>query len=350
MMMLNENIREIRKTNNMTQEQLAEVMGVSTASVSKWETGQSAPEISALLALADYFDVSVDTLLGHEVKADRKKSMLEEMNNFAGEQRFDEATAIAGKLLRNYPNNYDVVEAISNLYYQIQVCTGDRSAMEYSINLFHRLFALADDVSGAKRLELLSRLGNRYELLQDFTMSRKYYEESNVNGMNDRALAYLLASEKQDIHSVRAISNVFLQSLFYMLTDIMKLSELWGSLGEPEKARAALNWGINCLESCGSDIIQTYASVGMAMHLSLVGMENEAGNMNQTEEHIRKAIRLAGGKVESQDAGFLSSEKPTVISSQELHSPEALVALLQAMGLDSFVPIAADELTKLKST
>ena len=85
----------------------------------------------------------------------------------------------------------------------------------------------------------------------------------------------------------------------------------------------------------------------MAMHLSLVGMENEAGNMNQTEEHIRKAIRLAGGKVESQDAGFLSSEKPTVISSQELHSPEALVALLQAMGLDSFVPIAADELTKL---
>ena len=57
-MMLNENIREIRKINNMTQEQLAEVMGVSTASVSKWETGQSAPEISALLALADYFDVS----------------------------------------------------------------------------------------------------------------------------------------------------------------------------------------------------------------------------------------------------------------------------------------------------
>ena len=129
-MMLNENIREIRKINNMTQEQLAEVMGVSTASVSKWETGQSAPEISALIALADYFDVSVDTLLGHEVKADRKKSMLEEMDNFAGEQRFDEATAIAGKLLRNYPNNYDVVEAVSNLYYQIQVCTGDRSAME----------------------------------------------------------------------------------------------------------------------------------------------------------------------------------------------------------------------------
>ena len=349
-MMLNENIRDIRKTNNMTQEQLAEVMGVSTASVSKWETGQSAPEISALLALADYFDVSVDTLLGHEVKADRKKSMLEEMDNLAGEQRFDEATAIAGKLLRNYPNNFDVVEAVSNLYYKIQVCTGDRSAMEYSINLVHRLFALADDFSGAKRFELLSRLGNRYELLQDYTMSRKYYEESNVNGMNDRALAYLLAAEKQDIHSVRAISNVFLQSLFYMLTDIMKLSELWGSLGCSEKARAALDWGINCLESCGSEIVQTYASIGMAMHLSLAGMEIETGNMNQTEEHIRKAIRLAGRNVDSQDSGFLSFDKPTVISSQELHSPEALVALLQAMGLENFVPAARDELTRLQTT
>ena len=269
------------------------------------------------------------------------------MDSFAGEQRFDEATAIAGKLLRNYPNNYDVVDAVSNLYYQIQVCTGDRSAMEYSINLLHRLFALADDFSGAKRFELLSRLGNRYELLQDFTMSRKYYEESNVNGMNDRALAYLLAAEKQDIHSVRAISEVFLQSLFYMLTDIMKLSELWGSLGCSEKARAALDWGINCLESCGSEIVQTYASVGMAMRLSLMSLENKAGNINQAERHIREAVRLAGGKAESQNAGFLSSDKPTIISSQELHSPEALVALLQAMGLDSFVSIARDELTKL---
>ncbi len=345
--MLNENIREIRKTNNMTQEQLAEVMGVSTASVSKWETGQSAPEISALIALADYFDVSVDALLGHEVKADRKKSMLEEMDSLADEQRFDEATAIAEKLLRNYPNNYDVVEAVSNLYYQIQVCTGDRSAMEYSINLVHRLFALADDFSGAKRFELLSRLGNRYELLQDLTMARKYYEESNVNGMNDRALAYLLAAEKQDIHSVQAISNVFIQSLFHMLTDIMKLSELWNSLGCSEKACAALEWGINCLESCGSEIVQNYASVGMVMHMSLMGLENEAGNNNQAEKHIREAVRLAGGKVESRDADFLSSDKPAVISSQELHSPEALVALLQAMGLDNFVSIAKDELTKL---
>ena len=143
------------------------------------------------------------------------------------------------------------------------------------------------------------------------------------------------------------VGRCVVKCVHYMLTDIMKLSELWGSLGCSEKARAALDWGINCLESCGSEIVQTYASVGMAMHLCLVGMENEAGNINQTEKHIRKAIRLAGGKVDSQDAVFLSSDKPTVISSQELHSPEALVALLQAMGLDNFVPIARDELTKL---
>lgn len=41
MMMLNENIRNVRKEKGMTQEALAEAMGVTTAAVSKWETGVS---------------------------------------------------------------------------------------------------------------------------------------------------------------------------------------------------------------------------------------------------------------------------------------------------------------------
>lgn len=54
----------LRKQQNITQEKLAAEMGVSIAAVSKWETGNSLPDIVMLCALADYFRVTTDELLG----------------------------------------------------------------------------------------------------------------------------------------------------------------------------------------------------------------------------------------------------------------------------------------------
>ena len=48
----------------MTQEQLAEAMGVSASAVYKWESNQSTPEIHLILEMADLFHTSTDVLLG----------------------------------------------------------------------------------------------------------------------------------------------------------------------------------------------------------------------------------------------------------------------------------------------
>lgn len=59
-------IMQGRKAKGITQEELAQFMGVSKAAVSKWETGQSYPDITYLPQLAAYFNISVDELLGYE--------------------------------------------------------------------------------------------------------------------------------------------------------------------------------------------------------------------------------------------------------------------------------------------
>ena len=61
---LGNNIMILRKENGMTQEQLATALGISFQAVSKWETGNSCPDISTLPLLADLFSVSVDQLIG----------------------------------------------------------------------------------------------------------------------------------------------------------------------------------------------------------------------------------------------------------------------------------------------
>ena len=63
-MNIGKNILELRKQKNITQEELAAELGVTAAAVSKWENGYTLPDILMLCALADYFEVTTDELLG----------------------------------------------------------------------------------------------------------------------------------------------------------------------------------------------------------------------------------------------------------------------------------------------
>lgn len=61
-------ILELRKKKNVTQEELAAELGVTAAAVSKWENNYTLPDILMLCALADYFQVTTDELLGRNVE------------------------------------------------------------------------------------------------------------------------------------------------------------------------------------------------------------------------------------------------------------------------------------------
>ncbi|MBQ6841155.1 MAG: helix-turn-helix transcriptional regulator [Bacilli bacterium] len=62
-MNLSENIKKIRKENNLSQEQLAEKLGVSRQSVSKWESGQAYPEMDKVIQICDLFNLNMDELM-----------------------------------------------------------------------------------------------------------------------------------------------------------------------------------------------------------------------------------------------------------------------------------------------
>lgn len=72
-MTLGEKIYKLRTNRSMTQEQLAEKIGVSRQSVSKWETDSAIPDIEKLKLLAEIFEVSITELLGLECEEDTKR-------------------------------------------------------------------------------------------------------------------------------------------------------------------------------------------------------------------------------------------------------------------------------------
>ena len=62
-MQIGETIRKYRKEKNMTQEEMANRLGVTAPAVNKWENGNSYPDIMMLVPIARLLDISLDTLL-----------------------------------------------------------------------------------------------------------------------------------------------------------------------------------------------------------------------------------------------------------------------------------------------
>lgn len=66
-------LRELRKERNLTQEQLAELFGVTNRSVSRWENGVNLPDFDLVIEIVNYFDITIDEFLDGE----RRKEMID---------------------------------------------------------------------------------------------------------------------------------------------------------------------------------------------------------------------------------------------------------------------------------
>ena len=64
MLIINERIKELRTSQNLTQKQIAEHLQVQPVTFQRFEYGDRRPSIDTLVSLADYFDVSLDYLVG----------------------------------------------------------------------------------------------------------------------------------------------------------------------------------------------------------------------------------------------------------------------------------------------
>lgn len=98
----------------MTQEKLAELVGVSTAAVSKWECGNSYPDITLLPKLAEIFDVYMDYRFDYR-KAEEKTipETVAEANRLGKEGKREDAITLLRQTLERYPQNEMITFALA---------------------------------------------------------------------------------------------------------------------------------------------------------------------------------------------------------------------------------------------
>lgn len=143
-----------RKEKGLTQEELADYLGVSKPAVSKWESGQSYPDIMLLPVLAAFFNTSVDALLGYEAqmtKADIRKLYARLSGAFAAEP-FDTVLAECREVVRKYHACWSLLYAVAVLFVNHCALAGSPEA---SLDILREAVGLLENVeneSGDARL------------------------------------------------------------------------------------------------------------------------------------------------------------------------------------------------------
>ena len=117
---LGKRIRELRKRDGVTQETLAEALGVTSQAVSRWEANGSYPDMEMVPAIANYFGVSIDELFGYDNNRETKiNCILEKVNSFGIKGRSDDAWVeeclfVLREGLAEFPKNERLMLALAD--------------------------------------------------------------------------------------------------------------------------------------------------------------------------------------------------------------------------------------------
>ncbi len=127
MIKLSENIRKYRLQKEMTQSQFASVFNVSEQAVSRWENGNTFPDITLLPALADYFGITIDELMGMENYKDEKEidEIIRSVKECERKGLITESITILQKASKKYPTNYTILLYLAEML-NFENCLDDK--------------------------------------------------------------------------------------------------------------------------------------------------------------------------------------------------------------------------------
>ena len=119
-MTIGANIKQLRQEQDLTQEQLADALGITSRAVSQWETDRTAPDISQLPALANFFNVTTDQLLGVDIykRNDAIGSILEyDQKTFGPVGDMEGSIEYLTEKLREYPTSHELIRGLVGSLY-----------------------------------------------------------------------------------------------------------------------------------------------------------------------------------------------------------------------------------------
>lgn len=292
------NIKRLRLEKGLTQEQLAELLCVSTAAVSKWESKNTYPDITLLFPLASIFGVSIDELMGYDVNSEKEISEYEEKYYQLWQARDGEAlVSVMKEAIVRYPAEYRLLVRYLNalVWHKGKSNEAIIEAKNEIIAVYERIIdnCTVDSIRmWAKKIIIgfyikLSSIEGTGITIKD--AENILNELPLMQNSRDYMLCRFYKDERRDMASKAAVSE-----LLYLLNDVITVNWVY-------RADVSLKERINVLETLISINKTVYTNedfgknyINMAFSLASLGcFYYDNGEIEKAKERIREALALA---------------------------------------------------------
>lgn len=198
-------ITNLRKQRGITQEQVANFVGVSKAAVSKWETGLSYPDISLLPKLATFFNLSIDELLGYKPQMTKENIRIlynRLANDFTKkdfEEVFEEINAICDEYYACFPLLMQMANLLLNYY----------------------------PTAGTNQQQVMNKIFEICERIEEYSNDIKLINQTQ----STKAYCYLILKQPEKVLEILGDieiytgNDILIASSFQMLGDELKAKE-----------------------------------------------------------------------------------------------------------------------------
>lgn len=270
---LGEKIKVLRKSRGLSQNALAQYLGVSFQTVSKWETGATMPDIALIPSIAAFFHVSTDELFGYN-PLDIEERIMEICRATWPDRDSDPAKVeqILRKALRQYPGN-DIL--LANLLYVIR--TPDR--YDEVVKLCRIIIESTPNAD--IKYDALRILAQTYKAMGEYTLTRETLAQIPEIYFTQLQLRAMLL-EGEDMYEPACLQkNLAAEWLVEML---MRLAQYDRQNGRADNAAKRLEMAEKIIrvfehEECDNGFSSTfYQNFGQSMLKRIVREKSEANN------------------------------------------------------------------------
>lgn len=294
---LPQNIRRFRKERHLTQEQLAEAMGVTLGAVYKWESGQSTPELRLIVAMADFFNVSTDALIGYRMHQCGVDGLLEELNRCRENREYEAAEQVIREALQKYPNHFEINYRCALLLTQIAENRNSAADYEAALKQLDRACMLIDQNtdSSVSEFSIRNQMAELHFSLGHTDICLEMLKKYNSCGMNDARIGCILA----DCYHRTDEASVYLKRAFSrILADLDNVVTGFTTVLFQKKEYDTLISGVEWLRTVlrGGESMDTvtwfhkYECVLLAMEAEIFCITD---NKTQAKEKLKEAAVLA---------------------------------------------------------
>ncbi len=294
-MMLAENIRAFRKERSLTQEQFAEALGVTAGAVYKWEAKLSVPELETILQMADFFDTSVDVLLGYEVKDNRLDATVKRLQECRRSKEREGLTE-AEKALGKYPNSFRIVYESAVLNHAFGFDTGEKALFRRALELLERSLLLLPQNKDPLISEetIYGRIAETYLGLGEKDRAIALWKAHNAGGQYSHEIGNNLAQNGHTAEAQRFLSEALLKNVSELITTIIGYMNVYTRSGDYASLQAILGCGTRLLsEFRKEDTPNFFDKICATLLGALAGAQFLAGETCEARKTLIKAKELA---------------------------------------------------------